>query len=42
MRIEIQESALKELKKIDKTKAKFILKKIKELELYPNLNNRTL
>ncbi len=39
MKIEIQESAKKELKKIDKYKAKLILKKIKELEAYPDLTN---
>ncbi len=39
MKIEIQESAKKELKKIDKYKAKVILKKIKELEAYPDLTN---
>ncbi len=39
MRVEIQESARKELKRIDKHKAKTILKKIKELEAYPDLTN---
>ena len=39
MRIEIQESAKKDLKKIDKSTAINILKKIKELEKYPFLSN---
>ena len=39
MRVEIQESAKKDLKKIDKYKALGILKKIKGLEEYPDLTN---
>ena len=39
MRIELQESAKKDLKKIDKYRALGILKKIKGLESYPNLTN---
>ena len=39
MRVEIQESAKKKLKKIDKQNALKILKKIKELENYPELTN---
>ena len=39
MKIEIQESAKKDLKKIDKHRAITILKKIKALEKYPNLTN---
>lgn len=39
MRVELQESALKDLKKIDKKIAKDILLKIKNLEDYPDLTN---
>ena len=39
MKIEIQESARKELKKIDKSDAKKILLQIKNLENYPELSN---
>jgi len=39
MTIEIQESAKKDLKQIDKTVAIQILKKLKNLENYPHLTN---
>jgi len=39
MRVEIQESAKKDLKKIDRYKALGILKKIQDLESYPDLTN---
>jgi len=39
MNIEIQESAKKDLKKIDKKNALYILKQIKKLETYPQLSN---
>jgi mRNA interferase RelE/StbE len=39
MRVEVQESAKKDLKRIDKYKALGVLKKIKDLESYPNLTN---
>ncbi len=39
MKIEIQESAKRDLKNIDKFIAKTILNKIKKLENYPNLTN---
>ncbi len=39
MTIEIQESAKKDLKQIDKTVAMQILKKLKNLENYPHLTN---
>ncbi len=39
MRVEVQESAKKDLKKIDKYRALGILKKIKGLESYPHLTN---
>ena len=39
MIVEIQESAKKDLKKIDKTKALKILKQIKKLENYPHITN---
>ena len=39
MRVEIQESAKKDLKKIDKSTALKILKQLKNLEAYPNLGN---
>ena len=39
MRVEIQESAKKDLKKIDRYKALGILKKIQDLESYPGLKD---
>ncbi len=39
MKIEIQESAKKDLKKLDISQAKKILFQIKNLENYPNLSN---
>ena len=39
MKIKIQESAKKDLKKIDKAIALKILKKLKNLEHYPNITN---
>jgi mRNA interferase RelE/StbE len=39
MKIEIQESAKKDLKKIDKQQALKILEQIKKLEAYPDISN---
>lgn len=39
MVISFQESALKDLKKIDKTESKKILEAIKKLEYYPQVSN---
>ena len=39
MTVEIQDSALKELKKLDKTIAKNILQQLYKLEEYPNISN---
>jgi mRNA interferase RelE/StbE len=39
MNIQIQESAIKDLKKIDKSTSKKILHKIKNLEYYPDISN---
>jgi len=39
MNIQIQESAIKDLKKIDKSTSKKILYKIKNLEYYPDISN---
>jgi mRNA interferase RelE/StbE len=39
MRVEIQSSAVKDLKKIDKTVAKRILEHIKKLKDYPDISN---
>jgi mRNA interferase RelE/StbE len=39
MKIEIQESAKKDLKRIDKQQALKILEQIKKLELYPQVSN---
>ena len=39
MKIELQESAKKDLKKLDRPDAKKILFQIKNLENYPNLSN---
>jgi len=39
MRVEVQESAKKDLKKIDKKQALKILQHIKQLEKYPHLTN---
>ena len=39
MQIEIQDSAYKDLKKLDKTNALKILQTIKKLEDYPNITN---
>jgi mRNA interferase RelE/StbE len=39
MNIQIQESAIKDLKKIDKAISKKILGRIQNLEYYPNISN---
>lgn len=39
MKIEIQDSAKKDLKKMDKSEALKILKQLQGLEKYPNLSN---
>ena len=39
MIVKIQDSAIKDLKKIDKTTALLIAEQIKRLELFPNIPN---